>query len=393
MKFSVPYNWQKDLIGRIDKRLVYDFYGKLREDFTGGGRSSFLLPQINKNRIAQHIVKIHEQGLKFNYLLNSSCLGNKELTMFGQRKLFNLFNWLVKIKVDSVTVSIPYLLELIKRNFPKLKVNISVIADVDSIERAKHWQDLGADLITLSCFGVSRDFVLLKQIRKHLKCELQLIANLDCLYDCPFHQYHSALNSHASQTDSEMGGFIIEYCSLSCRNIRMKDPSKYISAGWIRPEDVHHYEDIGIDKLKFVDRGMTTEALCRIVSAYSLRRHEGNLLDLFCSSSKRVVFKKFGFIPMFKYFFRPLFINIFRLYKEIKSLSEDKIYIDNRKLDGFIEHFLNKRCALNSCEDCNYCREIAAKAVTIDVKHRQNKIKEYSGFLEKLISGSIFKYF
>jgi collagenase-like PrtC family protease len=394
MNFSIPTNWQRDLIYSIDKRFVDEFYGKLAVDFVGGGRPPFLLPQISKKRLKQHIAEIHTHGKKFNYLLSSTCLGNKELTIAGNKELFRLLDWLVSLKVDAVTVSVPYLVELIKSNFPQLKVYVSVMAGIDSIERAKYWEDLGVDKITLSCLDVNRDFALLRQMRKSLSCKLQLIANLHCLYGCPFFRYHSVIDSHASQTHSQTGGFTIDYCSISCRYIRITDLSKYISSGWIRPEDVRYYEETGIDSLKFVDRDMTTEAIARIVSAYANRSYEGNLFDLFCTSSKRLTFNKFGLMRKVKYLFHPFFANPLRLYFGVKeTISEDLIYIDNKKLNGFIKHFLEHSCTYISCRECGYCERIAREVIQIEPQQQQDKIKGYSSFLNQLISGSIFKYF
>jgi collagenase-like PrtC family protease len=232
MKFSVPYNWQADLLPGVKKVGVVELYSKLASDFVGGGRASYILPKISKSKVAKHISKAHQIGIKFNYLLNATCLGNREWGAKGQRRLVALLDWLTDIGIDGVTISIPYLLELIKKRYPRLEVCISTQAGVDSIKRAQYWEELGADRITLAEISVNRDFPLLRQIRKAVKCELQLIANLDCLYHCPFWMYHSVLNSHGSQDDY---AFLIDYCSIACNYIRLKEPVEFIRAGWIRP--------------------------------------------------------------------------------------------------------------------------------------------------------------
>lgn len=218
--------------------------------------------------------------------------------------------------VDSVTISIPYLLELIKNRYPQLGIPVSTQAGVDSIERAKYWEDLGADEITLSFVDVNRDFHLLKEIRKNIRCRLKLIANLDCLYHCPFYKYHSVLNSHSSHSTHPTRGFMIDYCYLSCSYKRMKDSVESIRSGWIRPEDVHYYEDVGIDRLKIVNRTMITEAISLIVNAYAERRYNGNLLDLFSDPRKNIMYCKSNLFHKLRYFFRPFSVKIFRFYKE-----------------------------------------------------------------------------
>ena len=47
------------------------------------------------------------------------------------------------------------------------------------------------------------------------------------------------------------------------------------------------------------------------------------------------------------------------------------IYIDNKKLEGFIKFFKEGHCKGN-CLNCNYCKKIASEVIT-----RQQEICEY----------------
>jgi collagenase-like PrtC family protease len=395
MKFSLPTNWQRDLIPAVrDFKEIEQVYGKLTMDFVGGGRAAFTLPFIKKSEASKHLGEIRRAGLKFNYLLNSVCLNNREWTSRGQRQIGHLLEWLTESGIDSVTVSIPYLLEYIKRRFPHFKVEVSSLARVNSIERAKYWEKLGADSITLSFIDVNRSFRLLREIRRNIKCKLQLIGNLACLYRCPFFEYHSALPSHNSQSWHDSRGFSIDYCSISCRYMKIRNPSELIRACWIRPEDIHYYEDIGIDRIKLVDRTMTTEAIILILNAYSRRHYEGNLLDLFYTPSKAIILQAPNLLHKLKYFLRPFSINIFSLARIRKLYFDERIiYVDNRSLDGFIEHFLRNDCTLVSCSECGYCQETAKRVIIIDAAQQSRITKEHREFLKKLSSGSIFRYF
>ena len=195
MKFSVPTNWQDDLLSDIKKKDVVEVYGKLAKDYIGGGRASAIIPNPSKKKAVQHIRDLSKNGFKFNYLLNSTCLDNEEFTRKGQGKIYKLLAWLSAIGVDSVTVAIPYLLEMIKKQYPNFRVSISTHTGIDSVQRAKNWEDLGADKLTLSVLDVNRDFRQINKIRKAVKCKLQVIANLTCLYNCPFYKYHAHVNS------------------------------------------------------------------------------------------------------------------------------------------------------------------------------------------------------
>lgn len=391
MKFFVPSNWQPDLISKVKKPGVEELYGKLRADFVGGGRSSAILPPVSERKAAQHIREAHQNNLKFNYLLNAVSLDNLELTRAGQKKLRSLIDWLIDIRVDGVTVSIPYLLRLIKKNYPQLKVSVSIFAGINSVERAKYWEELGADELALSPFDLTRNFSLLRKIRKNIKCKLKLIANLNCLYHCPFFLYHGVLESHSSQ--SFHSGFMVDWCRISCRYRQLKDPLNFIRATWIRPEDLHYYEEVGIDRIKLVNRTWTTKAISTVVTTYLNQRYDGNLLDLFSSPAKDIAFQKRDFFREIRYYFHPFKINVFKLYQAKNLLGEAEIYIDNRALDGFIEHFLKEDCATKSCEECGYCARVAEKVVKIDPASREEYLKRYKQVLDELNSGRMFKYF
>ena len=391
MKLTVPTNWQDDLVKKISWPGVDAVYGKLDSDFVGGGRPSCIFLKINKKKVKGHIQSIHDKGLKFYYLLNSSCLGNREWTKAGQREIRELLNWLEEINVDGVVVAIPYLGELIRKQSPRFEICVSSFAQVNSVNRAKFWEDLGASVITLPQVELTRDFKLLKLIRENVKCDLQLIVNDNCLQDCPLSFYHKNLVSHASQTSDKSELFTINYCSFVCRYKMLSNPANFIRATWIRPEDIQVYEEIGINKFKLIDRSMTSDALARIVEAYSSRSYRGNLYDLFSGPSKNMWLNKPNYFHRFKYFFHPFAINIFKLIKERKLLKDIEVYIDNKKLDGFIKHFFNESCRYKSCDNCRYCYDIADKVIKIDSVSREALVVAYNGFLKRIISGEIFK--
>ena len=354
MKFTVGTNWQDDLISKIKKDSVKEVYGKLAWDFVGGGRPAYISADPSKEKVCSYIKQAHQNGMEFNYLLSAVCLGNKEFTTFGQKKIHQLLDWVVSIGVDSVTVSIPYLLQLIKKQYPQLKVHISSFANVNTIERAKYWEDLGAARITLDEFTLNRDFKLLRKIRNSLGCELQLIANNGCLYNCPFVDYHYTSLSHNSQLQPTF-----DFCVLNCKYLRITNPVNFIRAGWIRPEDICFYEDIGIDSMILATEDISTEKILLIVDAYSKRQYVGNLMDL-------------------------LFINYCYGFKDIAQQAP--VYIDNQALDGFIEHFIKNDCHLMACHECGYCQEITKQVVKVDPNYREKITDEYKVILDSLIN-------
>lgn len=389
MKLSVPFNGDPGLLGKINKGKVVEVYGKLSRDFTGGGRAACINPRVSKEKLINCVKQAHILGIEFSYLINATCFGNSEWTRCGQQKLRSLLDWLAEIGVDNITVASSYLVELIKKKYP-FKIHVSSMTQIKSIRQAKMWEELGADEIALSQIDVNRNFPLIEAIRHNVGCKIKVIVNEDCLFHCPNYFYHANIAAHASQ--NTLGNYFLDYCRIDCRLKKLRDPANFIRASWIRPEDTHYYEKAGVDIFKVIDRGMSTEALMRIVQAYTMNRYDGNLLDLLPHPSINLTFNKSEILTKIRYFFKPFYVNVFKLYKVKSIMADFDAYIDNRALDGFIDFFLGNNCELKSCRECGYCEEIAKKAVKVNKDYLDKAVNLHRNFLDKIVSGDIFKY-
>jgi hypothetical protein len=297
----------------------------------------------------------------------------------------------MEAQADSVTVSMPYLLQLIKKCYPGLKVNISVGAGISSLAKARYWEDLGADQLTLLPTEANRDFTLLRNMRRALKCRLQLIANLPCLHECPFYAYHIASLGHASQKKHGRKGFFIDYYPLLCKIHKLSEPWRMIAAGWIRPEDLPYYEEAGIDSIKLVDRGWKSEHILRAAEAYGRGRHQGNLLELFSDPTKYQSYSGRFFWKNLGHYFRPLKYNIPLFSGRLNSLVlKDPSLLDNGELEGFIKFFIEGRCKSGACDECGYCRAIAKKAFHVPPEYREKMLASCGALLDDIIDGSLF---
>ena len=392
MKICAPLNGEEDLIPKLSRfKEVVEVYGKLTSDFVGGGKHSFQTPMITESKLRRAVKEAHSRGLEFNYLLNSSCLDNMEWTAFGQRKIRKMLDWVSSLGVEAVTVALPYLLELIKKRYSGLKVYVSDLAYVSTLRQARFWEDLGADRITLFNVELSRDFSAIKQIRNGVKCQLKLILNANCLSGCPFYMHHANIAAHSSQSGHRLKGFAIDYCRMRCRYQQLIEPVNFIRSTWIRPEDVHYYEKLGVDYFKVIDRGMKTETIIYIIGAYVKREYKGNLLDLFPDPSKGITFSKAHLLHKLRYFFRPFTVNVIKLRK-FSGLLNNCVYIDNKKLDGFIEGIMGKDCSRLLCEDCGYCLDKAKESILIDEELNIKMKARYAECLQEVISGELFGY-
>ena len=176
---------------------------------------------LTKHDLAVYVSLLNRHDIAFNYLLNSSCLGNREWSRRWQKKLLRLLDSLGSMGIRRLTVSTPYLLERIKAAFPEFYVKAGIYAQIDTPRRARFWKDLGADALTLESFSINRDFATLRAIREAVEGELQLIANHPCLPNCPMQPYHQNGFAHSSDGSRRL---FLDYCFLSCTLQRAGGP-------------------------------------------------------------------------------------------------------------------------------------------------------------------------
>lgn len=348
MKLKIPCNWDEALIDKYAHHTeVRSLYGKMDKDLIGGGRPTKIVQSLSKEDTERYIQKAVEAGFEFNYLLNSACLGNTVFTRQWKAEMIELLDWVVSTGAQRVTVALPYLVQMIKKRYPNLKITVSSFARVNTVKKALFFQDLGADEIALE-FSTNRDFKMLEVMAKKTDLNLVLMTNLFCLYQCPYALFHANLNSHFSQVDGQ-DKENHSYCGFNCTRTFMENPAEIIRSPWIRPEDLILYEGIGIDSFKLVERISPTPWIMRVVDAYLNRRYNGNLMDLMSLKL-------------------PLLNQMYERYSgQISVLPDrDKIrammpVLDNHSLNGFAQTFLHRDCKNLDCRSCGFCDRIAEK--------------------------------
>jgi collagenase-like PrtC family protease len=389
MDLRVSTNWDDRLLDGLAGTCVEEVYGKLPADVIGGVRPAFLLPQITREEAAAHVRRAQQAGVRFNYLINTMCLGNVHYSRKGYREIVALLEWIGSIGVEIVTVGFPYMIRLVHEVLPGMAVKASSVCRINSVYRAKQYEDLGVDEIIVD-ENINRDFETLAAIRKAVKCELELITNPCCLHDCPHQGEHVAHDGHASQTHSMDNYCYLQYPYYNCTLKKFTQPEEIIKARWIRPEDLRAYEEIGYTKFKVVERFKKTGILLETVQAYQKRRFDGNLIDILTLTNPDVYLK-----PNLEYFNKPEHVNV-PLIAQVGSLMDfalrDFIYIDNSKLDGFIEFFRkNGSCRSRDCDQCGYCRRIFDQVATYDAAEAERHRKGFEAFITAMVTGEVFE--
>lgn len=382
MNLSIPYNGDLELL-KICKEKNYPVktvYGKRLQDVIGGGRARYDIANYSDENLKEAIKITHEMNAKFNYLFNAPCSANAEHTKKNEI-LKEVENLIENYKIDIVTIANPELLRLLKKHFPQLQFSISTISRVDSLEKVLQYQNEGADEITLD-YNIYRNFEELEKIKKESKISFQLIANDGYIFNCPWAIYHFQLEGHDSQNDFNNSLKYFSYCRFNCKQKIAEDKKELIKGMWIRPEDMHFYENIGFTKFKIIDRLKDTKWLINAIEAYINRKYDGNLSDILCSFD---TFEK-------KIEKTPIILDNVITSDNIQNLKQYwdlKPYIDNRVLNemNFLEFFISNKmdCRDQKCSNCGYCEKVANQAIKIDKENMNNVVSNLNFIKEKLI--------
>ena len=380
MKISLATNFDDNLIEQIKEYPIYEVYGKMKNDFIGGGRPNNSLSTIEKSRFEEHVKKVRNADIKFNYLLNGSCLSNREQDYEWQEKFKDFLNYLYSVGVNALTVTNPFVLQFTKKHFKnKFTIRISTFACVDSFEKAKYWENMGADYICVDFVKINRDFEQLKYMVKNLtKAKIEILVTNSCLKNCPMIYTHTNGLAHASGNNEEKNNYQ-DWGLFFCQKYELEHLEEYIKSPWVRPEDIKYYEAIGIENFKITERDFPTSELVKRVKAYTDRHFDGNLLDLIqghgVNVSNCLELKKNNFTTRNE------------IYEEIKRVRglgrkrecERHIYIDNQKLDNFFEFFTSGKCT-GKCNNCSYCKQIAKKCIQENKEVREYLLELYNKF-------------
>ncbi len=335
MRLIVPTTFKQEFLESLADYPVHCVYGSLSDE--PSGRAKRWLPSAGEREVEEHIAQCRSRGIGFVYTMNATCSGGHEFTAEGQKWLAERLGWLVDVGAEGIVTTNPYIIEMVKQRYPELKVMVSSLVHLDSVDQALFYERLGVAAIYLPEY-INRNFRLLRALRKRLSCELVVIPNLACLIHCPLRDYHGNFISHASESLDR--GCYLDYSLSKCLQMKSSNPVEVIKAPWIRPEDLERYEKIGITHFKLGGREKGAGWILRTVAAYSARKYSGNLNDLVLGLDG---VDPFGQFP---------------------------VHLDNTRLDGFLDFFRTKDCRLG-CDGCNHCQEWLERAIKVKPNSRQ----------------------
>ncbi len=335
--FCMPSDFRNETIDKYyeincknDNSKIIETFGQLAPDTVFGScRSPGGLPEVDLYKLEGYVRYCMEKGIEFNYVINATCMSNEELTKPGYKKVKDFFEMLEGIGVGWVTISLPSLMEIAKYIAPNLKIKASTVCQINSPQKAKFYEELGIKRIVLD-EDIYREFNTLKSIKKAYSGDIEIIINSFCVNDCPFKMFHynSFSHSHANRDECT-------YFSSRCHHIHIGSEN-YMKLNWIRPEDIHYYNDIGINYFKLQGRtNVYSGDPAKAVTHYIEEKFYGDLISLL------------------------------ELFSNSKPLAIAGCKIDNSKLDGFFKKFVDDPCFCTKvCSECGYCKSFAEKSIS-----------------------------
>jgi len=356
MKFSIPCPCDE-----LDLKLL-EKYDKVREvyfngpsDIIGTGRI-FHYEFSSVSDAKRKCKEIHDRDCEVNVLLNATCFGGEEYTRKWLRKTLEYLDCLSSMDIDCITIANPYLVALVRHYGFSFKVVVSVLAFIKTPLKARYFDEMGVDRITLAT-DINRDLTTIKQIRKAAKCDLGIIVNEGCLLNCPSREpfcHNYVTHASANRKLSLISRNFPPYYWFNEFLIRITKPYTMLTSPWVRPENLGDYEKLGITVFKISGRDKPCSFLQKCLEAYHSRHFDGNIFEIM-DGTLRVPDAWSKRSTGYKHYGPPFY------------------YLDNKELDVFFEKV--KNCAKN-CQECEYCEEFA--------KRHLSENKEVSEEIRKL---------
>ena len=243
------------------------------------GEASGRAPAPADSPIGDILPHLSSMGLRLDLLFNGNCYGpgaaSDALADHVRRTIDRARE---TCPVHIVTTTSPFVAEVLGRHAPDVERRASVNMRIGTIPA----MEMQKDLFESFCFqrDYNRDLEQVQRVKTWCvrnDKNLCLLANSGCLAFCSGQTFHDNLVSHEKEMPSGSMNGSADF--LTCRRF-LKDPdhrAALLSATWIRPEDVEHYDGLA-DTMKLATRMHNSPD--RVIRAYANRRHRGNLLDL-----------------------------------------------------------------------------------------------------------------
>lgn len=337
---------------------VVEFFGSTKEEEETAGRPGWRLQDLDRDYVEKFVKKALDAGILFNWTMNSiQPYGSKSEMVKHKKDIQDTVLWLESIGVYRITIANP-MLALFIREVSDIEMELSCIAHIDTVTQFKYYHEV---------FGVNKFCVNLMKNRnkewltraQHYCDENNLIMEVLCNEFCGVggtdkegtpYMTHCALRDscylcHACNKTKEESMSYNNYPMGYCMTARGKNEEGWLRLRWIRPEDQPIYRNIGVNYFKVTGRTGTLEYMKYVLEAYMSENLQGNILTVW--KPLQTIYSGQG-----------------------EQEYEHPEYIDNKKLDGFLDKWFvgsGWECENHMCgTDCKWCQEFYLKHLKND---------------------------
>lgn len=340
----------KEINDKHTETIIDEVYGSRRESAMLVARPAFRLPDIDRKDFCKYVRQLKNAGISFNYTLNSSYLGSKEEIQKNEGSILEYISFLSGSGVDIITVTLPLMAEFIRSIDKRIGIEISTIAHIDTVTQVAIWRERYGICKVCGNLYKNREVKFLKSLADYCNTNnivLSVMVNEFCgnglseksgVSNCIYRDHCYSLHSIGYNREDRI---FCDYPMGRCIQSRVK-ATDWLKMHFIRPEDLKLYNTIGINHFKITGRTGSTNYILKVAEAYADEYFDGNLLELW------------------------------KHLETIGSAKDDSTfmpsyYIDNRKLDNFLNFWFENEihsCANEECGvSCNYCENFYNKYI------------------------------
>lgn len=232
-------------------------------------------------RLEADLRQLRELGIGLDLLFNANCYGGQAVSRWLESQVASIIDHLGELVglVNTVTTTSLAIARTVKHYYPDIEVRASVNMRIGTIQAMELVAGLFDGYYVQREFN--RDLRHLREVKAWADSagkKLYLLANSGCLDHCPGQSFHDNLVAHEREIDETDN--IPDWTPYVCWNhYREREHWPTLLQGtWIRPEDLHHYEEL-FPVVKLATRQHVRPR--QVIRAYVERRYGGNLLDLF----------------------------------------------------------------------------------------------------------------
>lgn len=286
MLLFVGINWDIKLLDDFDRMnqkhspdIIDEVYGSMKNDPLGQVRESKRLSNVGYKEIEEFVENAHSKNIGVCYAINSPIITPKHIAAKSE-DISYFIRQLERMGIDGIIVASPAFAKyfLVAHSKSMMHVIGSTVLGLNTLEQIDEFEETFDRVCPHT--DKNRDIVFLKKMNRII--EVELLVNEMCLHHCAWRNYHYCQEASSQMFESSkiLKGFE-SYPIDECWKCFVDRPSNILKSRWVRPEDIHLYESVGIEWFKLSGRTMPTEWIIRVAKAYVERTYDGNLLDLF----------------------------------------------------------------------------------------------------------------